>query len=136
MRTLYLIRGLPGAGKSTFAKTLSEGLGIPFYEADMYHMVNGVYNWKPENVHAAHQWCQRQVETYLRQQCAMRRFGSVIVSNTSTTEKELKHYVEVSEKFQYNLTSVIVENRHGRISIHGVPQETLDKMRNRFSVKL
>jgi hypothetical protein len=29
-----------------------------------------------------------------------------------------------------------MENRHGGVNIHNVPEETLEKMRNRFEVKI
>ena len=32
--------------------------------------------------------------------------------------------------------SIIVENRHGGENVHNVPQETLEKMKNRFEIKL
>ena len=32
--------------------------------------------------------------------------------------------------------SIIVENRHGSVNEHGVPEETLWKMKNRFEIKL
>ena len=32
--------------------------------------------------------------------------------------------------------SLIVENRHGGKNVHGVPDETLEKMEQRFSIKL
>jgi predicted kinase len=131
MKMLYLIRGLPGSGKSTLAKTLGASLGALVWEADQYHMRDGVYDWKAENQYAAHKWCQ----------CGARGsmelgHSNVIVSNTSTTEKELKPYLEMAKEFGYAVTSIIVENRHGNESIHNVPEETMAKMRQRFSVKL
>ncbi|MNH05797.1 hypothetical protein D3C79_651440 [compost metagenome] len=62
--------------------------------------------------------------------------ADVIISNTFTTEKELKPYLALAEECGYRVTTLIVENRHGNSSIHGVPDETMTKMRNRFSVKL
>ena len=131
MNTLYIIRGLPGSGKSTFAKTLSAALPAIAWEADQYHMNNGVYDWKAENQHAAHQWCQDGVR-----ECMMLQHKGVIVCNTSTTEKELKPYLEMALEFGYKVVSLVVENRHGNQSIHNVPEETMAKMKNRFSVKL
>ena len=60
----------------------------------------------------------------------------IVVSNTAITEKELKPYYELAEQYGYQVTSLIVENRHGGISEHNVPQGTIDKMKNRFSIKL
>ncbi|WYV99145.1 ATPase [Pseudomonas phage vB_PpuM-Amme-3] len=128
---LYLIRGLPGSGKSTFAKCLAKSLSARHYEADMYHTIpTGVYNWKPENVHAAHEWCQE----YTRK--AMEVGLPVVVSNTLTTPKELEPYLAMALEFGYRVTSLVVENRHGGVNVHDVPQATLDKMRNRFTIKL
>lgn len=127
---LYLIRGLPGSGKSTLAADFAEASGAVICEADMYHMVDGVYNWKPENVHAAHQYCQRRAEAL------METGWDVIVSNTLTTEKEMKPYLDLAEQYGYAVTSIVVENRHGNKSVHDIPEETMTKMRNRFSVKL
>lgn len=131
MKMLYIIRGLPGSGKSTLADTLSDALPALRWEADQYHMQDGVYNWKAENQHAAHRWCQDGVEECMR--CGHK---NVIVSNTSTTEKEMKPYLALAEKYGYAVTSIIVENRRGGESVHNVPEETMQRMESRFSVKL
>jgi hypothetical protein len=63
---------------------------------------------------------------------------TVVVSNTLTSEKELKPYIELAEKYGYQIVSLIVENRHGNKSIHDVPDETLERMEVRLkgSIKL
>ena len=63
--------------------------------------------------------------------CNGKTHKNVIVSNTSTTEKELKPYLALAEEYGYAVTSIIVENRHGGQSIHNVPQETIDEIRAR-----
>lgn len=128
---LYLIRGLPGAGKSTLAQELAVGCNGFRAEADFYfYNEYGEYNWYPEGANAAHKQCQAKAHW------CMQNGHSVIVSNTFTTEKELKPYLELAKEFGYRITCIIVENRHGNVSIHGVPEETMTKMRDRFSVKL
>lgn len=94
-------------------------------------MRDGVYDWKPENQFAAHRWCQDGVR-----ECMELGHKNVIVSNTSTTEKEMKPYLDMAAKYGYSVTSLIVENRHGNVSIHDVPEETMQRMEDRFSVKL
>ena len=130
--TLYLVRGVSGAGKSTFAQSLLsvyEGL-VVHLEADMYFMQHGSYNFQQEKLHQAHQWCQSNTRSYLA------RNWNTIVSNTSTTEKEVKVYQDIAKECNANFVSLIVENRSNTISLHNVPEEVLRKQRNRFSVKL
>lgn len=131
-KMLYLIRGLPGSGKSTFALNLANAIGAYNFEADHFHEdANGNYTWKPENVAYAHAQCQRAVRHIMSS-----NGKDIVVSNTSTTEKELKPYLDLAAQHGYRVTSLVVENRHGNVSIHDVPEATMDKMRNRFSVKL
>lgn len=129
---LYLVRGLPGSGKSTFAETLKNALEVlDYYEADDCFYQGDVYTFDPSKVHRAHEYCQGITE-----RCMKQGDRNVIVSNTFTTEKELKPYLAMAEEYGYDVTTLIVEGRHGNPSIHGVPEETMTKMRNRFSVKL
>ena len=64
--------------------------------------------------------------------------NKIIVSNTSTTEKELKPYLTLAEEFGYQVISLVVENRHGNDSIHEVPQYIRDQQEKRLrgSLKL
>jgi len=122
VKTLYIIRGVSGSGKSTFANTLAEGLGISYFEADMFHYdEEGNYNWMPSTVAASHVWCQNRVIDELG------KGNSVIVANTTTTEKELAPYLAIAEEMCCNVVSLIVENRHGNDSIHNVPQEIRER---------
>lgn len=139
MKELYLLRGLPGSGKSTLANSI----GGSHFEADMFHInEEGVYDWKPENVKASHEWCQKSVEYAMmwdiKPEISFIATGvsKIVVSNTFTTEKEMKPYFDLAEKYGYRVYSLVVENRHGGVNQHSVPQETLDKMRKRFEINL
>jgi hypothetical protein len=63
-------------------------------------------------------------------------YREIVVSNTSTTEKELQPYLDLANEYGYKVVSLIVENRHGNSNVHSVPQETLQKMKDRFQIKL
>jgi hypothetical protein len=60
----------------------------------------------------------------------------VAVSNTFTQEWEMQPYYDLAAKYGYRVHSLIVENRHGGENSHGVPEEKLDQMEDRFEVKL
>jgi hypothetical protein len=45
-------------------------------------------------------------------------------------------YFELAEKYGYRVYSLIVENRHGGINEHEVPEDKLQIMKNRFEIKL
>lgn len=128
--TLYLIRGVSGSGKSTLAAQMSASMRVPFIEADMYFMENGVYLFNPLKLQEAHKWCQCTAQGEIS------RGRSVIVSNTSTTEKEVRTYQDIALQFGANFVSIIVENRNATESVHEVPDEVLQRQRSRFSVKL
>ena len=139
MKELYLIRGCPGSGKSTLAKSL----GGTHIEADMYHIdKNGVYDWKPEKVKDAHKWCQDSVEEamtwdeYPEIEFLSSGVSKIVVSNTFTQEWEMKPYFDLATKYGYKVFSIIVENRHGGVNEHGVPEEKLKIMKNRFEISL
>ena len=61
---------------------------------------------------------------------------TIAVSNTFTQEWEMKPYFELAKKYGYKIFTVIVENRHGGKNIHGVPDDKLEIMKNRFEFKL
>ena len=133
---LYIVRGLPGSGKSTFAKTLV-GSDFIVCEADKYFMVDGEYKFDATKLKEAHESCRNTVETYMKDSLLNDQFyRQIAVSNTFTQEWEMQPYFDLAEKYGYTVFTVIVENRHGGKNIHGVPQEALDRMKNRFEVKL
>ena len=134
MKTLIILRGLPGSGKSSFAKYMFSN---NVFEADQYfYDSNGNYNFDASKLHEAHLDCQKRVEELMQMSETTQYGQEIVVSNTATTERELEPYLKLAKSYGYIFVSLIVENRHGNKSVHGVPDETLEKMRKRFSVKL
>ena len=91
---LIIVRGIPGSGKSTFAKEIVKMFpdDSVYWESDMFFMHNGVYCWKPNKVHLAHRWCQQKVEK------SFDAVDIVVVSNTFTTESEMKFYLDFAKE--------------------------------------
>jgi len=128
MKTIIIIRGIPGAGKNSFAELLGTKA---ICCADDYVTRNGVYKWKPETIGKSHDWCQRKCRRFMKAQV-----DRIIIANTNTTEREMKPYMDLAMQFGYKTYSIVVENRHGGVNTHDVPEATLEKMKTRFNIKL
>ena len=131
-KILYIVRGIPGSGKSTFAKTL----GGTHFETDNFFMVDGEYKFDVTKLKVAHEWCQNSVNTAMILNITTDLNSTIVVSNTFTQEWEMKPYFDMAETYGYRVFSLIVENRHGGVNQHGVPEDKLEIMKNRFETKL
>lgn len=132
MKELFLLRGLPGAGKSSLAKSLIGDNDRAHREADMYFLdENGNYVFNPSQLKEAHAWCQEEIEFVMKTQ-----YERVVVSNTFTMAWEMQPYYDLAEKYGYRVYSLVVENRHGGENVHNVPKEKIKEMARRFNVKI
>ena len=121
MKTLYLIRGVPGSGKSTYAKSL--GLKYVF-EADMFMEENGEYKFNPKKLGWAHNQCQRAVYD------AMKTGEDIAVSNTFVKKWEMIPYLQMASEFGYNVVEKTMTGDYP--NVHGCPKEKVEEMKRRF----
>jgi len=134
MKTLILLRGLPGSGKSTFARYMFSN---NVFEADQYfYDHDGNYNFDSTKLKEAHQDCQKRVEALMEISDSTQYGKEIVVANTFTQEWEMQPYFDLASKYNYGVFSLIVENRHNGINIHNVPEDKLKQMANRFQFKL
>jgi len=117
---LYLVRGLPGSGKSTYARNL----GCFHVEADMFHVKNGVYQFDFTLAKLAHNWCLQTAWS------AMERGMDVVVSNTFTQKKEIEPYLGLADKSGHSVKIFSMAQNHA--SVHAVPEEVLTRMAERW----
>ena len=122
MTKLYIIRGIPGSGKSTFAKKLlQEGKVQQHLEADEFMTdENGDYKFDPTILQKCHQQCQMWVKYYLD-------LGqSVVVANTFTRKWEILAYTRMGAEFE------VIEMTGEYKNIHGVPDHIIKQMKSRW----
>jgi predicted kinase len=129
-KKLYIVRGLPGSGKSTFAEALV-GSDFLVCEADKYFMQDGEYKFDGSKLNDAHNWCRHKVMDAMKEGEPI-----VVVSNTFTREWEMDPYFLIGKELGYKIFVAIVENHHGGKNTHGVPENTIEVMRDRFEFKL
>ena len=127
-KVLYIVRGVPGSGKTTLAKQLTANV----FEADHYFYDNdGNYNFIPSEIKEAHKECQQFVGFAMES-----GIQKIAVSNTFTQEWEMEPYFELAKKHGFKVFTIIVENRHGGVNEHGVPEDKIEQMKNRFQITL
>lgn len=116
---LLIIRGLPGSGKSTFAKSLWPQ--FHHVEADMFFVDgDGKYNFDAKKHKEAHDWCYSTAERLLA------NGESVAVSNTFTRIWEFSRYLLLPVRKQ------VITCEGGYSNVHGVPITVLEDMKKRW----
>lgn len=128
MKDLILVRGVSGAGKTTFADTISK---VVFSADNFFTSIFGKYNFNPTKLTEAHADCLRRTKNSM-----LTGTAKIVVANTFVAEWEMKPYFELAKKYKYRISTVIVENRHGSTNTHGVPSDVLKKQKQNFNIKL
>jgi len=124
MKKLYIIRGLPGSGKTTLGRLIAQG--GPLYEADQFFTdEEGNYRFDATKIADAHRWCKLEAG-----KSRAAGYTTVVVANTFTRHWEYALYLDLAQTFGYSVTIITTKGNHG--SVHGVPRETMDNMRERW----
>ncbi len=133
---LILLRGIPGSGKSTLGEAIlyspsSTNTNNVLSADDFFIDENGNYNFNPEKIKEAHNQCQLKCAERMKLQ-----LSKIVVANTFTQDWEMTPYFDMAERYKYRIHTIIVENRHNGKNIHGVPEDKLQIMKDRFEIKL
>lgn len=129
-RIIYLIRGLPGSGKSTLGKMLTE---MSIAADDWMQNEYGQYSFQPKLLQYAHESCQRTFKLLLANTDI-----NISVCNTFSQYWEIRPYVHICR--EHRVPYVIIDlfdsglsdtELAGR-SVHAVPAAVIAKMRVRW----
>ena len=114
-QTLYLIRGLPGAGKTTLAHRIAPLV----YSADDYFGTGALYCYDATKIKEAHEWCQEKVRA------AIKSGLDIAVANTFTRRWEMQPYFDI-------IDTCFSDSELAARCIHGVPAAKIAEMRARW----
>ncbi len=131
-KSLILLRGLPGSGKSTLSEILSENKKYPVFSIDHFFTDDkGNYSFEFDKNHIAYKQCETQTRNEMQ-----KGIEKIFVDNTFTLEWEMEPYFKMAAEFGYMLFVVTVENRHGSKNIHHISEEQIQKMAAKYNVQL
>lgn len=126
---VIIMRGIPGAGKSTLALELqsrnpSQTIVV---SADHYHMKEGRYCWTPEYAPTAHHRCIRKY-LYLLQHSEGRR-PTIIVDNTNIEVERFGCYYTLAEAYGFRPSIKTLEaDPYKAQNVHDVPSTSVLRM--------
>lgn len=130
-RNLIILRGVSGAGKSTFCNLIG-GNKVVCCADDFFTDIHGNYKWYPDGLGKAHKYCAEQFDKALDDDT----IDNIIIANVNAKPADWKYYVDKATEQGLKVTFVVLENRHGNKDIHSVPFETLERQENTIKQNL
>lgn len=128
MNTVTILRGISGAGKSTYTKKVFPTAVV--CSADFYFGHGSNYKFDPSKLGAAHGSCRYNFE-----QAVLQGQPSIVIDNTNTMLKEFKHYIDfaTANGYQVNVVRIKIDPKvAANRNVHGVPLEKVKQMQDRF----
>lgn len=133
---VFILRGLPGSGKSTFADKLTATLRyghdlFNVYSADKYWINDwGEYNFDITQVPKNHQECLLEFMTDLYPIFYRSRLH-FLIDNTNTSIPEMETYIKIAQAYGLDVSIVTfncsIERSVSR-NVHKVPEATIKRM--------
>ncbi|CAG9765365.1 unnamed protein product [Ceutorhynchus assimilis] len=139
-KVLIILRGLPGAGKSTLAKSILENT-IGYHQdnshilsTDDFFMVNGCYQFDPTRLSEAHGWNHQRTFNVVS-----KGYSPVIIDNTNAQMYEMRPYASMASDFGYILEVLepdtpwcFNEKELTKKNTHGVSKGSIRNMLDRY----
>ena len=141
MKQVFILRGLPGSGKSHYAQNLCEemvnGDEVQYVvcSTDDYFMTDGEYRFDKSKLSEYHNLNLARFIRALSQHIPL-----VILDNTNIRKWEFVAYAEAAHALGYQVKEVVVgeikdkamQHLYYQRNIHKVPLKTINKMAYQF----
>jgi predicted ABC-type ATPase len=137
----YIIKGLPGTGKSELADNLagaSETGLRNIFSTDELFMVDGEYQFDPSKLGEYHAENLRLATAFMERYSSYNGKAICVIDNTNTQHWEYEKYVEAAKKNGFMVQIITVEWNINDIPLyaernsHGVPEEAIYRMAERW----
>ena len=136
MKSLILLRGLPGSGKSTYAKNFIKGKDIEYLSSDELRAVYGTGEDDQSVTPIVFGHIKRKVDEFLKDG------KNVLVDATNVNRRERSDYINSAKKygakvvahvFKMDRAGLIARNqKRGSEGGRVVPDWVIDKMLNKY----
>ena len=127
MKVAYIMRGVPGSGKSTVARMLAGEKGVIHSTDNFFYDVDGEYHFDLEQLQGNH---DHNFEAF----CHSLSDGIpiVICDNTNVKRCHFERYVEAAKRAGYIVAFVVMTHPKVEVAtqrtLHKVSPETIQKM--------
>lgn len=130
-KTLIILRGAPGSGKSTFAQRSidqfkANGCTAESFESDNFFLdKDGNYNCDPLKLGIAHKWCRESVDKAMK-----RGVDAAIVADTNIRKRDVDTHIGIGKDNGYEDVQIFrLANKFD--DVQRVPaEETVQRMRD------
>lgn len=139
-QSIYILRGLPGSGKSTMAERLKYWLeldnsmyGLICSADDYFQRFGRAYQFDQASLPQAHAWCQGKALAGIEMGV------DLIIDNTNTRLWEMQPYLDMADRYGLDLYVLEPNTPWARNvdelfkrNTHGVPREAIERMLDRW----
>tara|TARA_B100000482_G_C12493437_1_gene253624 strand:- start:127 stop:564 length:438 start_codon:yes stop_codon:yes gene_type:complete len=138
----YILRGLPGTGKSMLAQALKDGAEkvkgySSIFSTDDFFMVDGEYQFDPTRLGEYHGNNLDEATSFM-ERCSPVPVARCIIDNTNTQHWEYAKYVEAAKRYGFLVQVITIDwdakdiPLYAERNSHGVPIEAIYRMAARW----
>lgn len=143
MKSLILLRGLPGSGKTTLGNFLqsifpedefsTHESDLNFIDVDNFFMnpISEKIDFRPEMLKDAYEWCINECKISM----AKNKKG-ILVAYYFIQDREMDVFYNLAQQFGYTVFSLVVESKHQGSSDKGFSEAAVKNMRKKFDLNL